>query len=236
MKRFYTLVSTEKQPEGYAILLDGKPVKTPLKKELLAPNENIANAIQMEWADQEDDITPDTMPLTQILSTRIDRVGQERQTIEATLLKYLDTDLLCYRAEQPPELLKAQEESWNPHLKWFEEKFGCPLKTTNNLAALTQDKKAHDAVSAHVSALDDDYFTILQLVSALVGSVVLGLHALERQLDADALFAAARVEEGFKAKIYNEDFYGQDPAQEKKDNVTRAELNAALDYLSHLSS
>jgi len=84
MNRFYTLVSTHKTEGGYEIHLDGRPVKTPLKKVLLAGNEGVANALQAEWAAQDDEIKPDSMPLTQIISTQIDRIGQERETIQAT--------------------------------------------------------------------------------------------------------------------------------------------------------
>ena len=81
MKRFDKLVSTQSRSGGFLITLDGRPVKTALKNELLAPAEELANAIVLEWSEQEEDIIPDSMPLTQILSTKIDRVSHEREAM-----------------------------------------------------------------------------------------------------------------------------------------------------------
>ena len=70
-------------------------------------------------------------------------------------------------------------------------------------------------------------FNILQLTASLSGSLTLALAFVEKEITAAEIFAAIRIEENFKAKIYNEDFYGSDPAQEEKDNAIKADLKAA---------
>jgi len=236
MKRFYKLVSTQKaNGGGFLVTLDGRPVKTALKANLLAPTENLANALVLEWTKQEEDIVPDSMPLTQILSTKIDRVSHEREAMQDYIFKYLDTDLLCYHADQPPELKTAQEEVWNDYLTWFENEYRQALETTFGLSALKQPQAAHDAVQTWIKALDNDHFTILQLIVSACGSIVLGLAALHGRASAEQIYAAMRVEENFKAKIYNEEFYGGDPAQEAKDKATQEDLKAALKYLELIS-
>lgn len=233
MKRFYTLVSTRKDADGFVVELDGKPVKTPLKAPLKAATKDLANAILAEWSAQEDDIQPNSMPLTQILSTQIDKTGPERQIIHDKLLKFLDTDLLCYRAPEPPALKAAQEKAWDGYLKSFETRFG-PMKTTEGLAALSQDHQTTKAVQDHIAGLSDSHFNLVQLTASLSGSLVLAIAFIEKTLSAEEIFAAMRVEENFKAQIYNEDFYGQDPAQEEKDNAIKAELKSAEAFLSFL--
>jgi len=235
MKRFYKLVSTQKADGGYLIMLDGRPVKTALKNELLAKNEALANALVLEWSGQEEEIVPDTMPFTQILSTKIDRVSHEREAIQDYLFKYLDTDLLCHRTDQPPELNASQEEVWGPYLEWFEGKYGHALETTYGLSALNQPHQAHEAVQQEIKAMNDDIFTVLQLIVSACGSIVLGLAAINERATAEEIYTAMRVEENFKAKIYNEEFYGGDPAQEAKDKATQEDLKAAMKYLSLIS-
>jgi chaperone required for assembly of F1-ATPase len=235
MKRFYKLVSTQETNNGYLIMLDGRAVKTAMKEELLASTEALANALVLEWSGQEEEIVPDSMPLTQILSTKIDRVAKERSAMEEILFKYVDTDLLCYRTDHPPELQTAQEEAWDGYLEWFENEHGANLETTHAITALTQSAAAHDAIQSNIKSLSDDHFTVLQLVSSSCGSLVLGLAALVGKANADELYAAIRVEEKFKAEIYNEEFYGGDPAQEQKDKAIQADLKSALEYLELLS-
>lgn len=234
MKKFYTLVTSHRGNNGIEIHLDGRAVKTSAKHTLIAPNQNIADALVKEWADQDETIKPDTMPITTILSTKIDRVTGKREALTPELMKFLNTDLVCYFTDHPPELLEKQQQSWTPWLNWFEETFGAPLLTTQGLIALTHPQAAHDNVLAHINALDDNHFTILQLAVPAAGSLVLGLAFTQGHIDAQALFNATRIEEQFQAEIYNEEKHGPDPAQEKKDKALIFDLESAENYLKLL--
>lgn len=236
MKRFYKLVSTLETPGGFQICLDGRPVKTPLGRGLLCATQALADAVLREWAEQSENVLPDTMPLTQLVSTQIDQVVENRPAMSTAILKYLDTDLLCYRAGEEPEgQAEAQCAAWDPWLDWFAERFGVRLATTDGLAALRQPEAAHEKLESAVKALDDARFTILQLVTPLTGSVILGMAFVEGAVSPDEAFAAARVEERFKAGIYNEALYGPDPAQEKKDKAALRDLRAAAEFLKLLA-
>jgi chaperone required for assembly of F1-ATPase len=235
MKRFYTLVSTQESPDGgYAVLLDGKSVKTVSRADLIAPNEAIANLVMQEWAAQSDVIVPDTMPLTQILNTKIDRVRTEREAMQSAVLKYLDTDLLCYFAAEPEALKTRQEELWQPWLDWFKKMFGTSLEITMSLQALSQDVAVYAAVQSYVSKLDEDCFVVLQLVTSLSGSLVLALAFVQGQIKAQDVLRAIFVEEDYRDEIYDSERYGPDPMIEKSRTAKRVDLEAAQNYLKAL--
>ena len=205
MKRFYTMVSHRKTDVQYQILLDAKPINTPFKNTLHVFQQGLADALVKEWSSQVDKIVPDTMPLTQIVSTKIDKVSNERAQMSAEVLKFFNTDLLCYRTDAPAELLRAQENAWDPVLKWFAQRFGSELETTQTLVALKQSQAAHDAIRVYVEALDDDRFTILQMITPLAGSIILAMAFIEGEVGGQKLFDCTHVEEAFKAEIYNEE-------------------------------
>ncbi len=234
MKRFYKVVSTRKSSNGFEILLDNRPIKTKAGHILLAPEEPLAEALVREWSAQKDQIIPDTMPLTQILNTQLDRVSTEREAMTAAILKYLDTDLICYFAEEPEELISLQEQSWKRWLDWFEEVFGEALKTTNSLLALQQSERAHESVRDYVKNLDDAYFTVLQLVTSLSGSLILGLAFVQGKAKADDILAACYVEESYKEQIYNAEKYGMDPMLEKEKLSKRKDFEAAEVYFKSI--
>lgn len=232
MKRFYKLVTYQETSEGFRIHLDGKPVKTPQKNFLITPHKKLAEAIVLEWAGQGDAILANTMPLTQILTTKIDRVTTQREEMTGFLLKYINTDLIFYRAEHPPEMPQRQAAAWDPVLRWLEKKFDCALKTTSAIHAIKQPEKLHQSITKYIAALDGDHFAILQLAATLTGSIAIGLMLLEKDLSADDAFGAARVEEQYHAKIYDEEKYGPDPQQEKKDIAIKRDLAAAVNYIN----
>lgn len=237
MKRFYKMVSVMGDVQrGFAVQLDGKGIRTPMGRDLLAPSEGMAKALAAEWSavPQDGEIDPATMPLTQLLSTALDRVAREREAMTAPLLAYLDTDLICYRTPAPPELRRAQDKEWDIWLSWFEHQFRYMLEITEGLGALTQSPEAHKTVERHVRGLSDLKFTVLQSVTALSGSLVLGLAFVLGAATPEHVFKAATVEENYKAMLYNEDKHGMAPQQEKQHAAMKRDLEGARKFLELL--
>ena len=76
-KRFYQKVDVREEPGGgFAVLLDGRAVRTPKKLPLQVPTRALAEAIAAEWSAQTERIDPGTMPLSKIAITTIDGVEQ----------------------------------------------------------------------------------------------------------------------------------------------------------------
>lgn len=233
MKRVYKLASYTKTEDGFVLHLDGKSVKTPLGQPLAAPNKALADAVQKEWAEQGDTIIPDNMPMTQMLTTALDRT-RERDIMTKSLLKYLDTDLLCYRVKEPEELARRQKEIWDRWLVWFDEHFESPLETTFGLDALTQSAKTHKQIWNYIEALDEYYFSVLQVVTSISGSIVLALAFLEHEANEEDVFAASELEEIYHAELAGEAVHGADPVQEKRQNAMKRDLESSRIFLDLL--
>lgn len=231
MRRFYKLVSIGTLEDGYGIFLDGKPIRTRSGQFLCVKSEKLANEIANEWSSQVEEIIPESMPLTQIVNTVIDRVANARSTMSISILKYIDTDLICYPANEPEELVNMQENVWKPWRVWFENKFGISLNVTTNLIAVRQDNKVHKCIEEYIAALCDNRFTVLQIIAALSGSLILSLAFLNGVAQVEDILQARFVEENYKDKIFQADFYGQDPMQEKIRKQVELELLAAQKFL-----
>lgn len=234
MKRFYKVVTPFRGPQGYLIHLDGKPVKTPSGQEISVPSEKLAAHVVGEWAAQRDVIDPQTMPLTQILITALERGEQDRDAIRDQVLEYLNTDLLCYRTDMPEELSARQAATWNPWLEWFAAQSGVMLGTTFQLVALTQAPAAHDYVRGVIDQSARWDFTAIQMVTALSGSVVLALAFAAGRASPEDIFAASHVDELYRAGLYNEALHGRDPHQEKTQNAFLQDLRALRLFLDSL--
>jgi chaperone required for assembly of F1-ATPase len=204
-KRFYKSVSVAEQGGVFAILLDGRPVKTPLKKALETRHRALADAIAAEWRAQGAEIDPAAMPLTRLLSTAIDRVAAERDAMTASLLAYLDTDLLCYRAPHPAALKERQAAVWQPILDWLEAAHGIGLSVVHGVAPVTQPEAARAAAARVLSALPVDTFTAVQAAAAATGSVGLALALGQGRISAAEAFAAAQLDETYQNEQWGED-------------------------------
>ncbi len=107
-KRFYKQAGINATEAGFAITLDGKPVRTPSGRPLQAPTPDIAEGIAAEWNAQADIIDPLTMPLTRFANSVIEAVVDRVEAVTDDIAKYLGSDLLFYRAAHPEALVAAR--------------------------------------------------------------------------------------------------------------------------------
>lgn len=224
MKRFYSDAGYEAAQGQFQVTLDGRPVRTPAKAMLRVPSQKLAAAIAAEWQAQPDTINPATMPLMQIASTTIDRVSQARGEIMRECLAYLHSDLVCYRA-QKADLAAEQARLWDEPLSWFAAHYGA-LAVTDAISPLTQPADIERKVEAALDGLDTYRFTVLQIVCATTGSLVLALAFTSGAMPPQAVFEAALCEELFFERTMNLAQYGPDPAAGPKRDALLAELEA----------
>jgi len=227
--RFYKEVSVDTAGGLHRVLLDGKPVKTPGGALLALPSEALARAIADEWRVQETTIQPQTMLLTKLANTAIDRVSPNSANAREQLLSIAKSDVIFYRADTPSDLIRRQEHTWDPLLVWTRERFGASLRAAKALTFIEQDQAALTALGAALSKLDAFALAALYAAAALCGSFVIALALSERKLDSEQAFAAANLD-----KIYQSERWGWDPQETAKAAAERAELNQISRFLDLL--
>lgn len=233
MKRFYKSVDlVPVEGRGYSLTLDKKAVQTPARNLLVIGRQGLAEAVQGEWSAQGETVQPESMPLSQLSMTLIDRVLPNRPALAAEALGYLDTDLLCYRADEPEVYRKAQEKAWDPALKLVEGYLGCSVQTTSGLAVLEQSEDLHRKIADFVEALDHERFMALYLVTLGSGSLLLAIGFVAGLLDCETVINAAFAEEKQKDEIYLGEIYGSAPDQEKRMKALSSELSALSLFMS----
>ena len=205
MKRVYRQVTIREAPGGWGIALDARPMRTPAKHELIVPSAALAKAIAAEWDAQHDAIRPATMPLTRLAATAIDRTSAQRDLVVTEAANYAGTDLVCYRAERPPELIARQQAEWQPLVDWAMLRYEANLTVTSGIVPQPQSPAALKAFEAAVAAQDDFRLTALHAITAACGSLVIALALLEDRLDADTAFAVSQLDETFQIEAWGED-------------------------------
>jgi chaperone required for assembly of F1-ATPase len=204
-KRAYRAVAVIEEAADFAVMLDGKPALTSGRRPLLLPTRTLAEAVAAEWAPQEAEIDPVRMPLTRLAVAALDLVAPNRAEIAARIAEFAGTDLLCYRASEPEELVRRQQAEWQPLLDWAIDRYGAPLAITEGVIALEQARAALERLSRAVAALDDFALAALAAATAALGSLILGLAMLDGRIDGETAFALSQLDESFQAERWGED-------------------------------
>lgn len=204
-RRFWKQADVAQDGDGWTVLLDEKPLRTPGKQPLIVATEALARAIAAEWDAQEDIIQPGRMPLTRAANSAIEKVRPQFAAVADMLAEYGGSDLLSYRADQPEALMRRQAEGWDPLIDWSATRLGAPLRITHGVIHVPQDQASLEKLRAEVHALDPFALTALHDLVTLPGSLVLGLAVLHGRLTAAQSHALARIDEEFQADNWGRD-------------------------------
>jgi chaperone required for assembly of F1-ATPase len=229
-KRFYAHAGVVESPGGLAITLDGKPVRTPSGRSLVAPTREIADAIATEWDSQQEFIDPLTMPLTRFANSVVDAVVDRLEAVTDDIAKYLGTDLLFYRAGHPEALVAREAALWDPVVFWARDALGAHFILAEGIVHVRQ---PDSAIAAARAVLPTDPWSIaaLHVVTTLTGSALLALALLRGVLDSDQAWAAAHVDED-----WNIEKWGVDEEVAARRAARLVDFGAAASILRSLNS
>jgi chaperone required for assembly of F1-ATPase len=231
VKRFYRAAGVEEEDGRYRIVLDGRPARTPAKRPLALPARAAAEAIAAEWQAQGEEFEPAALRLTRLANTAIDRVAVNRPAVVGEVARFAATDLVCYRAGEPRELVRRQAEAWQPLVEWAGERHGAHLCITEGVIPAAQSNAALAALTRAVESYDDFALTALHAATAAAGSLVIGLALGEGRIDAETAFAAACLDETFQAEQW-----GVDAEAEERRAALKAAIESAARFLALLRS
>lgn len=229
MKRFYREAAAVPGVGGVAILLDGRPVKTPARNPLVVPTEELGKAIAAEWNGQGDEIDPRAMPLTGLANAAIDRVAPDPAAFAQGLAAYGESDLLCYRSEGPPTLVRRQEEGWDRLLAWARRRYDVDFETVCGVMHKAQPAETVDRLARAVAARDPFRLAALSPLVTISGSLVVALALAEGEIGLDEAWAAATLDEAWQAEQW-----GSDPLAEQALEARRRDFDAAYRFLTLL--
>ena len=205
MKRFWKTVDLVEAEGGFAIQLDGRPVKTPARAALIVPTRPLGEAIAGEWRACGEEIDPRAMPMTGLANAAIDRVAPDLAAFAQSLARYGESDLLCYRAEGPQALAARQSDLWDPLLAWARRRFDVDFETACGVIHRPQHQETIDRLARAVAARDAFALAALSPLVTVSGSLVIGLALTEAAIDPDTAWAAAKLDEQWQIEQWGED-------------------------------
>lgn len=219
MKRFYKSADVIPADDGFDVQLDGRPIRTPLKRLFRLPTRTLADAVASEWNAQGDEIDRAAMPINRMAGTAIDELAGKRAATVDAVAQYGDTDMVCYWADHPHHLVEQQLATWRPLIDWVAERYGARLQVASGVLPIRQDPDALATLRQAVNSLNDFRLVALSVATGAAGSVVIGLALVEGRLDAHAAFEAAQLDESFQISEW-----GTDDFSEQRRGALRAEF------------
>jgi chaperone required for assembly of F1-ATPase len=203
-RRFWKTVTTEATDGGFAVRLDGRSPRSPGGRPLVLPTQALADLIAGEWAAQGEFVDMTAMPATRLAYTALEKVPAAREAVAEEVAKYAGSDLVCYFADGPVELIVEQKAAWNPLLDWAAD-LGVMLEPATGIVHRPQSPESLARVRNLALELDDFGLAGLAHAAGLFGSAVIAL-ALQRGLiTGQDAHDRARLDEAFQERQWGVD-------------------------------
>ena len=230
-KRFWKTALVEEQESGFAVLLDGRSVKTPARTTLVVPTKKLADAIVAEWQAQGDIIDPLSMPFTRTSNAALDKVMGQMSEVFDHMAEYGETDLLCYRASSPQELVERQAVAWDPLLAWAKDTFDAPLDVAQGVMYVDQPAQSLENLKAQLTQLSVFEISGIYDLVCLSGSLIAALAVTHKYKPASDVWDLCRVDE-----FWQQEQWGVDEEARVAESAKRSEFLHANDFFATLSS
>jgi len=205
VKRFYKDVAVVETDLGFHVALDSRPIKSQGGHPQIVPSRKLAELMAVEWLDQGEEIDPSRFVLRDMVDYALDVVPTGRTEAIAKLLRYAETDTLCYRADPDEPMWRRQMEVWEPLLTSFEAREGVRMERISGVIHRPQPPETMTVLRDRLGTLDDLTLAALEPLTSLAASLTVGLSALEDGADGEALWNAANLEEDWQVEHWGED-------------------------------
>ncbi len=205
-RRFYERAAVAEAEGGSVVELDGKPALTPGRNRLVLPTPAAAELVAAEFSAQAETIDPMTMLVTRLVNTAIDGVASDPQAVLEDILRFASSDLLCYRAGSPRELVDRQCATWDPVLDWVREKLGVHFVLSEGVMHVEQPRETIAALGVHLRPRTEPFrLACLHVMTTLMGSALLALAVEDGALSPDEAWSAAHLDEDWNIQQWGED-------------------------------
>lgn len=206
VKRFYAQAVPEERDDAYVLTLDGRPAHTPARKLVAVPTRALGEALAAEWQAQGAEIDPAAMPLTRLVNSAIDGAAASPQSVIDDLVKYVRSDLICYRAGEPDRLVAEQAAAWDPIIAWVYDAFGARFVLSEGVTFVAQPDAAVSAMRAKFEDEESPFrLAALHVMTTISGSALIALAHASGHLSMEDAWAVAHVDERFQERVWGED-------------------------------
>ena len=230
MKKFWKKVSIKKiSSNSFQIMLDERILQTPLKRELVLPNLNLTKEIVKEWDQSSKNINTESMIFYSLVSTSLDKIIDNRNLYIDDILDYIDTDLICYRAENPKELVELQKNKWDPIILLIEKYIDSKVQVFEGVLPKKQHSTIHVRLNNLINQFDIFEISALHRITNITGSIFLSLCALKKDISKKEIFQLLFLDELWQAENWG---FDEESSQKRKE--ISIELNKSMSFLDCL--
>ena len=203
MNKQWSSISVITKKKISTIYLDNKPLLSIEKNKIQLKNKKIANILKNEIEYSEKKIDLKKLFYFNIISFGIDKIKTNKSKYLQEIYKYINTDLICYRADKPNDLVNFQDKMWNPILdRLYEEN----LKFNKFVGVMPQSQPRTSILKLKNKFKEFDEFEISSFLklTQITGSILLAYSLFKKYFNEKYIFDCSVLDEKWQSQQWGE--------------------------------
>lgn len=131
--------------------------------------------------------------------------NEKKKIIKKEILNFIDTDLICYRAEKGSDLELLQRKSWDPYLIFCSQKFNLNFKINYSIMPIKQEINNYKKIISIINQMKNYNLTALYFLVQVTNSLLMGLNILYKKISYEVVWKDSHLEDYYNNLKWGED-------------------------------
>ena len=189
----------------YYVQINGKTAKTPEGNLMELPTSKLAQIILKNYKSYKTKRNNTIVSPIRLANTAIDMVAKDKNNYIKQLCSYANSDLVCYFASSPEDLVKKQNKSWLPLITFMQDFYNINILYTTEIFSINQTKESLSKLKVILNKKNNFELSAISVLSQLTSSIIISLALVNDKINVKNTFELSNLEE-----IYQSTFWGKD--------------------------
>ena len=141
----------------------------------------------------------------QLLFFSNDIDGNKKKTISESILNFIDTDTVCFRDKNKPELLELQKKRWDHYLYFCSKYFSLDFNINYSIFLKKQKKNIYSKIKKILNKMTNYHLTTFYFLVKTTNSIIISLNILFNDTDAGLAWKDSNLEYEYNKSVWGED-------------------------------
>ena len=189
----------------YCIQINNKTAKTPQGNLIELPTLKLAKIILKDYQSFKTKKVANIASPIKLTNTAIDRIITDNHNYIEKLSLYVNSDVICYFARSPRDLIKKQNKHWLPLIIFMQDFYDINILYTSEISAISQSKDSLSKLKLILSKKNNFELSAIAVLSQLTNSIIISLALVNDKINVKNAFECSNLDE-----IYQSSFWGKD--------------------------
>ena len=163
----------------------------------------------------------------QLLFFSNDIDDNKKKNISESILNFIDTDTVCFRDKDKPELLKLQKKRWDNYLYFCKKHFYLDFHINYSIFLRKQKINIHSKIKEILNKMTNYHLTTFYFLVKTTNSIIISLNILFNNTKADLAWKDSNLE-----YEYNKSVWGEDSESKKNFLLKKSFFTDIINFIS----